>query len=337
MGNVPVCNCLVNISKDKEGGNFYLNEEENKKENSKMKNNKINNNNILNSDSSKENQKENNDNNKIDKISKNNSSFNPNNNSSFNKNNIINKNKVNKENKKKNTHDSSEITNDKENNKLNKKEKEEKEIKENNELKKKEEEKKIEKINIKKEEKKEENEKEEKELEKNQKKLKKKIEKSKFAKTIIICGPMESGKTSFSIRYCENKFDNCYIPSFMNEVSNKIFLLNNGEKILKIKFIVTNNIKDLDDVDCYFVIYDLNSNQSFIQAKKLVEDNLINENIHIFFIGNKSDLKCVVNKNEVEDFCNKFKIQFFYISVKNNIGISALMVKFSQLFKYDDD
>ena len=45
MGNVPVCNCLVNISKDKEGGNFYLNEEENKKENSKMKNNKINNNN----------------------------------------------------------------------------------------------------------------------------------------------------------------------------------------------------------------------------------------------------------------------------------------------------
>ena len=148
---------------------------------------------------------------------------------------------------------------------------------------------------------------------------------------------MESGKTSFSIRYCENKFDNCYIPSFMNEVSNKIFLLNNGEKILKIKFIVTNNIKDLDDVDCYFVIYDLNSNQSFIQAKKLVEDNLINENIHIFFIGNKSDLKCVVNKNEVEDFCNKFKIQFFYISVKNNIGISALMVKFSQLFKYDDD
>ena len=327
MGNVPVCNCLVNISKDKEGGNFYLNEEENKKENSKMKNNKINNNNLLNSDSSKENQKENNDNNKIDKISKNNSSFNPNNNSSFNKNNIINKNKVNKENKKKNTHDSSEITNDKENNKLNKKEKEEKEIKENNELKKKEEE---EKEEI-------ENKKVEKQIEKDEKKTKKKIEKSKFAKTIIICGPMESGKTSFSIRYCENKFDNCYIPSFMNEVSNKIFLLNNGEKILKIKFIVTNNIKDLDDVDCYFVIYDLNSNQSFIQAKKLVEDNLINENIHIFFIGNKSDLKCVVNKNEVEDFCNKFKIQFFYISVKNNIGISALMVKFSQLFKYDDD
>ena len=38
MGNVPVCNCLVNISKDKEGGNFYLNEEENKKENDDLSN-----------------------------------------------------------------------------------------------------------------------------------------------------------------------------------------------------------------------------------------------------------------------------------------------------------
>ena len=330
MGNVPVCNCLVSTSKDKERGNFFLNELE--KEKIKMNNNKINNNNVFNSEPSKEiNQKEIIENNKVEKISKNDSSFNPNNNSSMNKNN-------NKENKKKKTHDLSEKTTDKENNK-----KKENEDKENNEDNKKEkEEKKIEEIKIKQEEKKEEKkiEKEEKQIEKNEKKEKKekkKIEKSKLAKTIILCGPMESGKTSFAIRYCENKFDKSYIPSFMNEVSNKILLLNNGEKILKIKFIVTNDLNDLDDVDCYFVIYDLNSNQSFIQAKKLVEENLIHENIHIFFIGNKSDLKCAVNKSEIEDFCNKFKIQYFYISVKNNIGISALMVKFSQLFKYDDD
>ena len=328
MGNVPVCNCLINTSKDKEGGNFYINELENEKE---KKNNELNINNVLNPETSKAiNQKENIENNKIDKNSKNNSSFNPNNNSSINKNNIINKNKVNKENKKKNTHDSSEITTDKDNNK--KKENEDKENKKEKE------EKKIENINIKQEEKEEiENKKVEKQIEKDEKKTKKKIEKSKFAKTIIICGPMESGKTSFAIRYCENKFDNCYIPSFMNEVSNKIFLLNNGEKILKIKFIVTNDLNDLDDVDCYFVFYDLNSNQSFIQAKKLVEEKLISENIHIFFIGNKSDLKCTVNKSEIEEFCNKLKIQYFYISVKNNIGISALMAKFSKLFQFDDD
>ena len=65
MGNVPVCNCLINTSKDKEGGNFYINELENEK---KKKNNELNINNVLNPETSKAiNQKENIENNKIDK------------------------------------------------------------------------------------------------------------------------------------------------------------------------------------------------------------------------------------------------------------------------------
>ena len=172
---------------------------------------------------------------------------------------------------------------------------------------------------------------------KRKKKEKKKIEKSKFAKTIIICGPIESGKTSFSMRYCDNKFDNCYIPSFANEISSKQLILNQGEKRLQLKFIVTNNIDDIDDVDCYFVIYDVNSNKSYYDAKKLIEDNLLTEKITIFFIGNKSDLKCVVNKKEVDDFCIKYNLYNYYISIKNNIGISSLMQKFAELFNSDDN
>ena len=141
----------------------------------------------------------------------------------------------------------------------------------------------------------------------------------------------------FSMRYCNNKFDNCYIPSFMNEVSSKQLILNQGEKRLQLKFIVTNNINDIDDVDCYFVIYDLNSNKSYFDAKKLIEDNLLTEKIAIFFIGNKSDLKCVVNKKEVDDFCIKNNLYNYNISVKNNIGISTLMKTFSDLFNFEDD
>ena len=168
------------------------------------------------------------------------------------------------------------------------------------------------------------------------KKERKKVEKSKYAKTIIICGPNESGKTSFSMRYCDNKFDNCYIPSLINEISSKNIILNNGEQRLQLKFIVTNNIDNLDDVDCYFVIYDINSKKSFIEAKNLVEDKILIEKLPIFFIGNKSDLKSVVNKFEVEDFCKTNKLYNMIISVKNNIGISALIKKFTELFKYDE-
>ena len=319
MGNSPIWNCLIANSKDKQGGNFFLEDLNNQKGN---KNNNINNDNVRNSNISKENQLNNFNENKkenINSLKNNSSSMIDQKNESVQGNSFIIKNKMNKDSfvnpKKKDTQDSTDIAlnKEKENKKDKKIENENKEIKKEDKIK----EEKIEKEKKKKE--------------------KKKIEKSKFAKTIIICGPIESGKTSFSMRYCDNKFDNCYIPSFANEISSKQLILNHGEKRLQLKFIVTNNIDDIDDVDCYFVIYDVNSNKSYYDAKKLIEDNLLTEKITIFLIGNKSDLKCVVNKKEVDDFCIKYNLYNYYISVKNNIGISSLMQKFAELFNSDDN
>ena len=138
------------------------------------------------------------------------------------------------------------------------------------------------------------------------------------------------------MRYCDNKFDNCYIPSLMNEISSKNVILNNGEQRLQLKFIVTNNIDNLDDIDCFFVFYDITSNQSYLEAKNLVQTKILIEKLPIFFIGNKSDLKSGVNKLDVEKFCKNNKLYNMEISVKNNIGISALIKKFTELFNYGD-
>ena len=315
MGNSPICNCLINVTKDKKGGNCFIDNLEDEKKNI-SNNNKLNNINVTNPDTSKEiPQKQ-----KIENKLKNNQQILKNNNSSFSplQNNISSKNnisknqeQINKNNeknaKKEATQDSTDIIN---------------------------EEKKKLKNNIEKEEKKEKEEKEKKikEVKNEVKKQRQKIEKSKNSKTIIICGPIESGKTSFSMRYCDNKFDNCYIPSFVNEISCKTLVLGQDKK-LDLKFIVTNNLNDIDDVDCFFVLYDLNSYQSFNDAKKIVLDYLLKEKINIFFIGNKSDLKCVVNKNEIDDFSQKYHLYNMNISVKNNIGISALMKKFSEIIE----
>ena len=342
MGNIPICNCIINISKDVKKENFHLDDLENEKE--KILN--FNDNIVNNSETSKEIPQKKNIENKIknfQKISKDNNNnypvfatlkndFSPNNINS-------NRNKVIKEYeiklRKNTTGNSTMITLVKKNKEIKEEEKEkekkDKEIKEK--------EKKDKEIKEKKEKEKEkEKEKKDKEILEKEKKKKerKKIEKSKYAKTIIICGPNESGKTSFSMRYCDNKFDNCYIPSLINEISSKNIILNNGEQRLQLKFIVTNNIDNLEDVDCYFVIYDINSKKSFIEAKNLVEDKILIEKLPIFFIGNKSDLKSVVNKFEVEDFCKTNKLYNMIISVKNNIGISALIKKFTELFKYDE-
>ena len=344
MGNIPICNCIINISKDVKKENFHLDDLENEKE--KILN--FNDNIVNNSETSKEIPQKKNIENKIknfQKISKDNNNnypvfatlkndFSPNNINS-------NRNKVIKEYeiklRKNTTGNSTMITLVKKNKEIKEEEKEkEKKDKEIKEKEKKDKE--IKEKEKKEKEKEKEKEKKDKEILEKEKKKKerKKIEKSKYAKTIIICGPNESGKTSFSMRYCDNKFDNCYIPSLINEISSKNIILNNGEQRLQLKFIVTNNIDNLDDVDCYFVIYDINSKKSFIEAKNLVEDKILIEKLPIFFIGNKSDLKSVVNKFEVEDFCKTNKLYNMIISVKNNIGISALIKKFTELFKYDE-
>ena len=314
MGNSVKCNCLENNIKDKQGGNLFLDDLNTEKGKIKYKNNDFNYNNSKNSNILKGNLKNLNENKNvnINSIKKYSSSSSNDKNEVTQINNFIINNKMNKESfenqKEKDNEDSTNIIlcKDKENKNGKKMNNDDQKIPK-------------------------------KEDKKCKEKIKKKIEKSKFAKTIIICGPIESGKTSFSMRYCDNKFDNCYIPSFMNEVSTKQLILNQGEKRLQLKFIVTNNINDIDDVDCYFVMYDLNSNKSYFDAKKLIEDNLLTEKISIFFIGNKSDLKCVVNKKEVDDFCLKNNLYNYNISVKNNIGISTLMKTFSDLFNFEDD
>ena len=313
MGNSVKCNCLENNIKDKQGGNLCLDDLNTEKGKIQYKTNDFNNNNSKNSNILKENLQnvKENKNVNINLIKKKSSSSSHEKNEVTQSNNFIIKNKMNEESfvnqKEKKDEDSTNIIicKDKENKNGKKIDNDNQEI-------------------------------QKKEDKKSEEKIKKKIEKSKFAKTIIICGPIESGKTSFSMRYCDNKFDNCYIPSLMNEISSKNVILNNGEQRLQLKFIVTNNIDNLDDVDCFFVFYDISSNQSFLDAKKLVQDKILIEKLPIFFIGNKSDLKSVVNKLEVDNFCKKNKLYNMVISVKNNIGISALIKKFTQLFNYGD-
>ena len=170
--------------------------------------------------------------------------------------------------------------------------------------------------------------------EKNEEFNKKKKTKQIFEKTILIYGAQESGKTSFIIRYIENKFDSCYIPSFQDEITKKNCYLNYGKKF-DLEFIVSNNTNIIQEADCYFIFYDLSSNNSFQQAKKLIRQ-IMKLNQTVFLIGNKKDLKNVVKENNINDLCKKYKVESFLISVKDNIGISFMMQRFGQIFDYEN-
>jgi len=159
--------------------------------------------------------------------------------------------------------------------------------------------------------------------------------KSKDEKTILIYGPPESGKTSFIIRYFENKFDSCYIPSFSDEITKKSCFLNYGKKF-NLEIIVSNNLNKIQNADCYFIFFDISSKNSFEETKKIIINYIINNNKKIFLIGNKKDLKNVVSEKNINDLCKKYNLEYFLISVKDNIGISAMMKKFGEIFDYEE-
>jgi len=165
--------------------------------------------------------------------------------------------------------------------------------------------------------------------------------KNKNEKSILILGLEDSGKTSLMIRYFEKKFDHFYIPSLNDEIKTKFIF---GKKNFILTFCVSNNlnINIINNYDCIFVIYDITTQKSFLKAKEII-DSLIEKKIKqtIFLIGNKIDLISNFNeeneKEKLKNIINGQNIDIFFISVKNNLGISAMMSKFKEIFNYDDN
>ena len=162
-----------------------------------------------------------------------------------------------------------------------------------------------------------------------------KIIKPKNYKTILIYGENETGKTSFVLKVCNNKFDVFYIPSFSDEKTNKSIMLN--QKKFELQFIVSNDTSNIQEADCYLIFYDLTSMASYNYAKNLIIEKISKFNYPIFLIGNKCDLRNKINLNDLKDFCKDYKCEEFKISIKDYIGISSVLKKFGEIFDYNEN
>ena len=156
-------------------------------------------------------------------------------------------------------------------------------------------------------------------------------------KNVLILGPEESGKTSLMMRYLEYKFDDFYIPSLNDEINTKLIF---GKKKFILSLYISNNISTYENYnfDCNFVLYDITSQESFSKAKEIIDYlKLNNSNNKIFLIGNKIDLNSNFDEEKEKEKLNKIfankNIEIFFISVKRNFGISAMMIRFQDMFK----
>jgi len=148
---------------------------------------------------------------------------------------------------------------------------------------------------------------------------------------IMIIGNAAVGKTSFILRFTENKFEETYLATI--GIDYKIKNINIKDKEYKILFydttgqeryinIAFNIIKNADGI---FLMYDITNEQSFQSIPewiKSVRESKGND-FPIILLGNKIDKEeeRKITKEAGKELADKYKFGFFEISNKEGINI----------------
>ena len=156
---------------------------------------------------------------------------------------------------------------------------------------------------------------------------------------ILILGDSEVGKTSFILRFCENKFPEDSLTTIGIDTKTK-FIKRNDKKIQlviwdtagqeRFKSIGKNALKGADGV---LLMYAINKKNSFKAMKDWI--NSIKESLNIdkhgfIIIGNKCDLpeeEREVDDDMVKIFKDKEKVEIIEASGKNDINVNESFIK----------
>ena len=178
-------------------------------------------------------------------------------------------------------------------------------------------------------------------------KEKKKKIKGRNSINIIVIGYNEVGKSSFCIRFVENKFEDFYIPSICNENFYKMMVYNDHN--YKVNFFVIlggEKIQKQDNLlstgDFFLFIYDITKIRSFNQInlylnqtkKFLYFYDKEGKNPNFCIAGNKSDLEGdrKVGNEFLKSCLEKYNIKHFDISIKTGKNVNNLIQNFIQIF-----
>jgi small GTP-binding protein len=155
-------------------------------------------------------------------------------------------------------------------------------------------------------------------------------EKEKIQVKILIIGETGVGKSNFIYRYIENKFSSNSLSSVGFGSNVKIREIN-GKKIIvqlwdsagqSIYKSITKNL--FNRVQGIIILYDITNLNSFLNVEnwiKIIEQE--NKKLIYEIAGNKCDLEELrsVNINEGKNLGNKYRVNFYEVSAKNNINI----------------
>lgn len=155
---------------------------------------------------------------------------------------------------------------------------------------------------------------------------------------ILILGNSSVGKTSFLIRFCDDKFDSDTLTTVGVDYKKK-FIKKNGQKIKlhicdtagqeRFRAIAKNLYKNADGI---ILMYDISNKKSFKDIKDWIisiKDNIDFNKIGLVIVGNKIDLETerVIDEEMRKDLEKKENIKVLETSVKNNINVNDVFIE----------
>ena len=153
--------------------------------------------------------------------------------------------------------------------------------------------------------------------------------------SFILIGDINVGKTSIANRFCNKEFEQNYQPTIeinfkkydlrlTNETIANIQIFDTmGQE--KFKSLTKNFYRNSNGIFLVFDLTDLNSFNNLNDWLKEINNNIDKEKI-VLLVGNKSDdvENRKIEKNEIENFSEKFGIKYIEVSAKNGNNIDLL-------------
>ena len=162
------------------------------------------------------------------------------------------------------------------------------------------------------------------------------MSKKKFEELkLLTLGDSSVGKSSFIVKYIDDKFSYSYIATLGLDFKQKKIQLKSGENVRlrifdtagqeRFKSISINFIKKANGI---LLLYDITNKYSFQSVNKWMESikEAAGEKISVILIGNKCDLEKEreVSKEEGKEKAKQFNIPFYETSCKEGININEV-------------
>ena len=173
-----------------------------------------------------------------------------------------------------------------------------------------------------------------------------KINKDKKSINVVLLGDKCVGKTSIIFQYTLNKFDQYYITTIFKEDFRKPISV--GNRNYSLYFTVTSGDPqyqgDYSNIykscDFFILVFDVSIPQSFEKIKEILNKEILQyvslfkeDYANVLVVANKCDLKNrKVSLEEINEFCNKYCLDYHEVSAKNNLNIGKIFSKIAEVY-----